>query len=341
MSLKRSLVRPTPQTVRAKVPRRSLNPESGEPMSKSTVYRIFKPMCYDETEDDPWLFLPTLSQDYLPSGMKPLRVRMAQHYLDHFSAGAWAHMVAIDPCSSLLPRNEARSEEQRVAALGKRRFMSKKAKRKGPNLRAPATARTQGGGNVLQVHWTPIFAKGKVRIYVCNPPAAERDPSLPKKLGDSLELAKFIKHVLPQELASMKAEHGWATLPRTVVHDKATYMVNHKAEKLNVSFDQALRAAKLRSWAGGDAKWMAARFGDVYPHETCVSHIRRLLDAKFCRTTPKETWAQFKNRMAKVEQHLNSDEFAASGGGGLMALCQEMRERCEEVVSKGGERLPK
>ena len=38
-------------------------------------------------------------------------------------------------------------------------------------------------------------------------------------------LAKFVAHVLPGILETMKARHRWATVPRVIVHDKASYMV--------------------------------------------------------------------------------------------------------------------
>ena len=285
-------------------------------MSKHTFYRIFVARCYDENEDDPWIYLPTLSKDYLPSNMKPRRMTMAQHILDTFAAGMSQHFVSIDPCSSLLPRTLAKSEEQKVAAMGKNRFMSKQSRGKDVNLRAPATAKSQGGNDVLQIYWTPILAKGKVRIYVCDPEAAERDRTLLAKLNDSLELSKFIKLILPRELKEMQCQHGWSSLPRIVVHDKATYMVNHRAESLQSTFASALQSAGLRSWAGESTRWMAGRFGDVYPHETCISHIRRLLESRYCSHGPGETFRQFRNCMAKVEAHLNSDEFAAEEGGG-------------------------
>ena len=123
----------------------------------------------------------------------------------------------------------------------------------------------------------------------------------------------------------MQASHGWASVPRTVVHDKAPYMANTKGDKLNANFAQALQAANLRSWAGQTVAWMAPHFGDVYPHETCIAHIRRLLEHKFVRDSPGETLRQFRNRMAKVEAELNSDSFAADGGGGLIALSAELR----------------
>ena len=82
MRLKRKIVRPTPARVRAKVPRSALNEETGEAASNWTIYNIFKTMCYDEAEDDPWQYLPTVTKDYLPESMKPKRVAMAQHILD-------------------------------------------------------------------------------------------------------------------------------------------------------------------------------------------------------------------------------------------------------------------
>eukprot|EP00973_Karenia_brevis_P093980 12420139-Karenia_brevis.AAC.2 len=103
----------------------------------------------------------------------------------------------------------------------------------------------------------------------------------------------------------------------------------------------ALDAAHLKSWSGESTRWMAGRFGDVYPHETCISHIRRLLESKYVSHGVGETFRQFRNRMAKVEKHLNSDEFAAHEGGGLSGLCKELRTRCENVIARQGDRLPK
>ena len=341
MRLKRKILRPTPARVRAKVPRSALNAETGETASNWTIYNIFKTMCYDEAEDDPWQYLPTVTKDYLPEAMKPKRVAMAHHILDTMSAAACANHVAIDPCSSLLPKDPTRSEEQAVAALGSKRFMSAGCKYNGVNLRASKFATSQAGKSVLQLHWTPIFVRGVVRIYICDPGAAALDPKLPAKLNDSDELSKFIKHVLPLELRGMQAEHGWPTLPRTVVHDKASYMVNSKAQKVNAAFHATLQEAGLHSWAGESAKWMAARFSDAYIHETLISHIRRALDHKFPRAQPGETYIQFRRRMDKVEAYLNSDEFAARENGGLHALGKDLRDRCRAVIARQGERLSK
>ena len=71
----------------------------------------------------------------------------------------------------------------------------------------------------------------------------------------------------------------------------------------------------MQSWAHDTTKWLVKKFGDVYVHETVVSHIRRLLDHEFPCTRLHESPAQFKQRMQKVEDYMNSDDFAAGNGG--------------------------
>ena len=54
-----------------------------------------------------------------------------------------------------------------------------------------------------------------------------------------------------------------------------------------------------------------------------------------------ETPVQFQRRMKLVEDHLNSDSFAAIGGRGLAGLARGLRDRCEEVIKRKGQRLDK
>ena len=431
MDLKRKLIAPTPRLVRARLPQIARNPSTGMPMSNKAIHSVFTTLCFDEDEDDPWQWLPSPAQDYIPESLKPLRVKCAQHILKEFSSSAWYSHVAIDPCSSLLPRTAQRLEDQQVAAMGNQKWMSPASARKGANLRAPATAKKQGGKNVLQVHWTPVFARGKIHLYVCDADAASRDASLPCKLNDSANLAKFIRNVLPaiQQVAAMgnqkwmspasarkganlrapatakkqggknvlqvhwtpvfargkihlyvcdadaasrdaslpcklndsanlakfirnvlpailqhmKCKYKWANIPRTIVHDKASYMVTPSHDRLQVVFCAALQEAGFTSWIGDNnssCEWLVARWGDVYLHETAISHVRRLLDTDFPCTHIHETAKQFEKRMAKVQDHMNSDYFNA-GGGGLHGLARSLHERCKEVLRRKGERVPK
>ena len=110
------------------------------------------------------------------------------------------------------------------------------------------------------------------------------------------------------------------------------------------AFANALGAAGFRSWVGDasdSASWLVKKFGDVYLHETVISHIRQLLDGDFVHNQLHETPSHFAQRMQQVEDHMNSPAFAACGGNGLEGLAKELRNRCEEVVRRRRERLPK
>lgn len=112
-----------------------------------------------------------------------------------------------------------------------------------------------------------------------------------------------------------------------------------------MTFAGALEEAGFTSWVGEEnhasTKWLVAKWGDVYLHETAISHIRRLLDTVYTAQRLYETPAQLRTRMAKVAAFMNSDEFAAAKGRGLSGLVRGLRKRCEQVVSLRGERLPK
>lgn len=343
MELKKTKVKVTPRNVRARLCRLTLNPQTGQPMSDWKFRQVFTTRCFDAREDDPWVFRRCLKSDYLPADMKPRRKATAEFLLAQ-PAGSWFNHVAIDPCASLLPKTATRLEEQQVAALGNARWMSKHSARDNENLAASEAAIKQAGNNVRKVHWTPVLCRGKIRIYVCDAAAAEDDDLLPKKLNHSAELGKFVRNVLPGILSEMAEAHGWHSVPRTVVHDKASYMVAPHHDRLNTVFAAALEEGGFRSWIGSPAdpgNWLAARFADVYPHETAISHIRRLLDTKFTCARLGETAGQLRVRMTKVEAFMNSDEFVADFGGGLLGLCKSLRQRCEEVVRRDGGRIPK
>ena len=106
-------------------------------------------------------------------------------------------------------------------------------------------------------------------------------------------------------------------------------------------FAAALQEAGHVRWVGdSDAEtgWMVRKWGDVCPHETLIA---RLLDQEFVASKLSETPTQFKQRLQRVEDHLNSPAFAAPGGTGLLGLAKELRPRCQKVVDLKGERVPK
>ena len=136
MEGKRKLIKPTPAHARGKLPRLSINPASGAPISNWTIYNIMHTMCYDEDEDDPWVYMHSPSKDYLSDGMKKARDNCGNHYLERFATGAWATHVAVDPCITILAANQAQSDDQKVAALGIKKMMSPN-----PDTKAPTAGR--------------------------------------------------------------------------------------------------------------------------------------------------------------------------------------------------------
>ena len=132
----------------------------------------------------------------------------------------------------------------------------------------------------------------------------------------------------------------WA--PRSRHTGRRFWFVARRSQRLTAPFEEALRSSGWTSWLGNgdaDCRWLAGRLGDVYLHETVIGHIRHGLDHRFPRHTSGETRNQFARRMAKVESHLNSDDFAGRAGGGLAALAPSMHRRCARVVELQGGRL--
>ena len=99
----------------------------------------------------------------------------------------------------------------------------------------------------------------------------------------------------------------------------------------------------MTSWVGEDLEsstaWLAKKFADVYLHETVDAHIHRLLDTDFACRRLEETVPQFMVRAKKVEKYMT--RFAAKDGRGLQGLAEDLRARCQEVVNRKGERIPK
>ena len=328
MELKKALIAPTPERIRICLPKTTINKATNKSISDCTFHQVFKTMCYDEKEDDPWQYLPSLEQDCLSADMKPGRVKTATHALNNFTDDASWNFVAIDPCLTLLPTKQEKADLLKIAAMGHYKWMSKKSRRKGANLRAPDTAKTQKRDcNV--VPWTPVFTRGHLKLVVFTEPDA--------RLNKSQGVADFVKNELPAVLSSMKDAWGWATIPRVILHNKASYFVDNGRNSVNTTFARGLKAGRFRSWVEDDTSWLAPKLGDFYPHETIISHVRRLLSTKFCKCSLWETPQQFAARMAKVEKHMNEEM-----GDALERLGKEaLLKRAAALKKARGERLPK
>ena len=74
MSMKEKGEEPTYGTVVAKCPKAALNPKTGEPFSKSTVYAVFREDCYDDEPFLPWEHKARYSKKALTDEMMKRRV---------------------------------------------------------------------------------------------------------------------------------------------------------------------------------------------------------------------------------------------------------------------------
>ena len=113
--------------------------QTGTYISDSTMYDSMHTLCYDDDEDDPWVYAYSPSTDFLSEAMQAHRTRTGRYVIDNFSVGSWASHVAIDPCISILSTTKALSDDQKVAAVGVKKMMSPKSKYKGASRRAPKT----------------------------------------------------------------------------------------------------------------------------------------------------------------------------------------------------------
>ena len=332
MQLKEEIVAPTPEKIRVCLPKKTINKVTLQPISDQTIYRIFKTMCYDETEDDPWHYVAALQQDCLTSEDRPKRVKTATYVLKEINANAAWNFIAIDPCFSMLPRKEDKAELQKIAQLGFKKWMSQGSRRKGTNLRAPAFTKTQKEACDI-VPWTPVFTRGRLKLVVLT----ERDAKGNiVQLNNSAQVAQFVRHRLQSVLEEMQEEWGWTNTPKVVFHDKASYFINN--DHVNPTFAAGLRAGRFKSWADDGCPWLARHLGDFYPHETVISHVRRLLGTKFSKCSLWETPEQFKARMLKVEKYMN---YEMGDGQSLQKLGKALLNRAEQLKQGGGERLPK
>ena len=144
----------------------------------------------------------------------------------------------------------------------------------------------------------------------------------------------------------MKKEFKWKDIPRVLLRDKASYSVDNEQRQLNTTFASGLQAGRFRSWTADGSSWLAGHLGDFYPHETLISHVRRLLSTNFARSSLYETPAQFASRMKRVEHHLNyvmkdPNKGDTKGGQSLERLNQSLRSRAQQLKDLKGERIPK
>ena len=156
----------TYSTVVARAKKATLNPNTGEPVDKKQLYRVFRERCYDEGAHDCWELLPYLAQTALDEPAIERRVVFAGHMkeLRHTAEWYFRNVVWVDLCSSILPRTQRKAIALKAARKGNKAWMSKSKRHKSANRRVPANAAKINSSDTVRVWFVPVLTRGKLHI---------------------------------------------------------------------------------------------------------------------------------------------------------------------------------
>ena len=88
------------------------NQKTDEPISWSTCHRIMKTLCFDETPNDPWRFIPGLARTKLDPSKMAQRLCFGENNVEYKPDDWWStEVVCIDPVPHILARSIRRLME--------------------------------------------------------------------------------------------------------------------------------------------------------------------------------------------------------------------------------------
>ena len=322
MALKSRGIEPTYALVIAQCPNASINPVTGAPVSKQVVYDIMESRCYDIDPETPWCHQKRLAQvPVLPQDV-PKRLAFGKHMLALKHTVVWylRHVIWTDICNSVIPTTIRKANAQALARKGGSGWISDDAKRQPENMRGNKRELVLAGKECLRVYWMPVLAHGKLHVELLGSGFA----------GDHVNGMPTFVHKLRVSINSRFHDDQ----PDIVFVDRGGGFY-HPGGSMTDEFKRALKQHDFKAFHGDDASIQPGSSGDLWPHETSVSWIRKRLTV----TLPAEPWeeteeelgARLKAAATWVNQHHDVE-----------ALCKEMPQRMRDLVYKTkGQRLPK
>ena len=166
MAMKERGIEPTYALVIAQCPNASINPSTGEPVSKQVVYDILESRCYDIDPDTPWCHQKRLAKiAVLPQDI-PRRLEFGKYMLSlrHTPRWYWQHVTWTDICNSVLPLTIRKANAQALAQKGGSGWMSTDAKHEAANMRGNKRELVLAGKECVRIYWMPVLARGKLHI---------------------------------------------------------------------------------------------------------------------------------------------------------------------------------
>ena len=311
MAMKQRGVEPTYALIIAQCPNASINPNTGQPVSKQVVYDIFESRCYDIDPETPWTNQKRLAKVAVLPQDVPKRLAFGKYMLSlkHTPYWYWRHVVWTDVCNSVLPATLRKANAQALAQKGGSGWMSDDAKHELANMRGSKQDLVLAGKECMRIYWMPVLAQGKLHLELLG-------KGFP---GDHVTGMPTFVHKLRSSInARFRSQQ-----PDTAFVDLGNGFCQGGA--ITMEFKQALRDHGLKPFHGDDASVQPARSGDLWPHETAVSWVRQRL-----RTTlPPEPWheteSDFEGRLKAAAAWVN-DHHDVEG------LCKQMPRRMHDLV---------
>ena len=315
---------PTADVVFSRCPKATMNPETEKPVDKKIVYEIMKSECYDPGAELPWKHETRSQNSALPDDVMAKREAWALYMRDEFAKPAswWFQWVVwIDICSSILPRNERKAKVQALARKGKKGWVSPDKKQYVRNLKGKETALKQRSWGTDKVWWMPVLVRGKLHTVV-----------LPETFN--AEEPEYIDLAIGKLQGVMNVRFPGTNKPRILMSDRGGAFYNSSSGYITDEYKASCDRHGFRPLMGDDASRQSGDSQDLMLHETTVAWLRFLLK----RSLPKKPWEEtreaFETRLKAQTQYVN-DHYDVD------SLCRQFPERMEELIRRGGNRLPK
>ena len=317
MAMKERGIEPTYALIIAQCPNASINPNTGEPVSKQVVYDILESRCYDIDPDTPWCHQKRLAKTAVLPQDFPKRLAFGKHMLSlrHTPRWYWQHVTWTDICNSVLPLTVRKANAQALAQKGGSGWISADAKHETINMRGQKHELVLAGKECVRIYWMPVLARGKLHIELLGSGFA----------GDHVDgMATFV-HKLKASLNTRFRNDQ----PTTVFVDMGGGF--YQGGIITHEFKTALREHGLKAFHGDDASFQPGHSGDLWLHETAVAWVRHRLR----RTLPAEPWREtldeFESRLKAAAAYVNENH-------DVDGLCKEMPQRMRDLVhvAKGG-----
>ena len=113
MAMKENDEEPTWESVLAHNPRAAINPQTGELVTKKSIYDILKTLCHDGDPSKPWVHGARFAKGALTDGDLQKRFGWGQHIADigHTAQFYFDKVIFTDICNSILPTSGKKAQE--------------------------------------------------------------------------------------------------------------------------------------------------------------------------------------------------------------------------------------